>query len=96
LRLAETPRQYVPVWSTEILDEACRAKRDDLGWPQDLCAYFREQVTLTFPEAIAGDYSALLPSLNNHWKDKHVLAAAIHEKASLIVTFNVNDFPRLR
>jgi hypothetical protein len=93
LRLAETPRQYVPVWSQEILDETCRNKRDALEWPQELCDYFRDKVTEAFPEALAGDYSALLPSLANNWKDKHVLAAAIHEKAELIVTFNLKHFP---
>lgn len=28
-------------------------------------------------------------------KDRHVMAAAIHSKASLILTFNLKDFPKM-
>ena len=44
LRLAETPRLYLPYWSARILDETDRTLRDELGWPPDLVTYRREQI----------------------------------------------------
>jgi hypothetical protein len=32
--------------------------------------------------------------MTNHSKDRHVLAAAVHARAELIVTYNIKDFPR--
>ena len=37
-------------------------------------------------------FEHLQESCENHPKDRHVLAAAIHGKAETIVTFNVRDF----
>lgn len=33
--------------------------------------------------------------MTNHWKDRHVLAAAVHAEADLLVTTNLKDFPPL-
>ncbi len=52
LRLAETPRLYLPHWSVPILDEADGTLRDQLGWPPDLVTYRREQIASHFPEAL--------------------------------------------
>lgn len=95
LRLAETPRQFVPLWSEEILNETHRTQLTKLNpkWPIEQCDSFRVALKASFPESLAGDYSLLLDRVTNDPKDRHVLAAAIHEQASLIVTFNLKDFP---
>ncbi|MDQ8197176.1 PIN domain-containing protein [Pelagicoccus enzymogenes] len=94
LRLAERPRQYLPVWSDKILDEVYRTQIKKLNWPKHLAEHFRSAVTGTFPEASISDFEHIIPSLNNHEKDRHVLAAAIHSDSSLILTFNLRDFPK--
>ena len=48
---------------------------------------------LSFPDAAIDDYEHLLPAMTNDEKDKHVLAASIRSGASVIVTFNLKDFP---
>ena len=35
LRLAEKPRQYLPVWSKAVLDEVYRTHTEKLGWPKN-------------------------------------------------------------
>ena len=47
------------------------------------------------PKALVQGFEFLMDSLElPDVDDRHVLAAAIHAKASLIVTNNLNDFPR--
>lgn len=36
LRLAETPRLYVPHWSEKILEEVRRTHIEKLDWPENL------------------------------------------------------------
>lgn len=43
-------------------------------------------------DAIVGGYEALVPTLTNDPKDRHVLAVAIQSHAQTIVTFNLKDF----
>lgn len=38
-------------------------------------------------------FEPLIPAMQNHAKDKHVLAAAAKSRAEVIVTFNVKHFP---
>jgi predicted nucleic acid-binding protein len=92
LRLAETPRLYLPYWSEQILEETTRTLIGDLGWPQDLVRYREEQIREHFPEAIIRYPKSLLSVLTNDEKDRHVLAAAIRAKVEVIVTFNVRHF----
>lgn len=50
-----------------------------------------------FPDATMTDYEALIPSLRlPDTKDNHVLAGAIHCKATFILTLNLKDFPEDR
>lgn len=92
LRLAETPRLYLPKWSERILDETGRALTK-LGWPEDLVAYRREQMIKHFREALVDGYDPIEHCLSNDPKDRHVLAAAIRAKCEVVVTFNTKDFP---
>jgi hypothetical protein len=93
LRLAETPRLYLPYWSARILDETDRTLRDELAWPPDLVTYRREQITTHFPEALLEGFEPIETCVTNELKDRHVLAAAIRGKCEVIVTFNLKDFP---
>jgi len=95
LRLAEPPRLYLPRWSTEILDEVRRTQLTKLKtpWPERLADSWRSEVETAFPESTVDDYQHLLEHLHNDPKDRHVLAAAIRSGASVIVTFNLKDFP---
>lgn len=93
LRLAETPRLYLPFWSKRILDETDRTLKEQLGWPEDLVAHRREQITTHFPEALVEGFEPIEACVTNDPKDRHVLAAAIRGKCEVIVTFNLKDFP---
>jgi predicted nucleic acid-binding protein len=95
LRLAEPPRLYLPRWSHRILDEVHRTQTTKLPkpFPKDLADYWRQEVTKHFPEAFIDGYDPIVPQMENDEKDRHVLAAAVHGGASLIVTFNLRDFP---
>ncbi|MEX0325395.1 MAG: PIN domain-containing protein [Puniceicoccaceae bacterium] len=92
LRLAESPRLFLPVWSDEILRETHRTQIDKLGWPKDLAESFEIEIRKAFPHAAVNDYGHLIEKLENEEKDRHILAAAIRSGTSLIVTFNLKDF----
>jgi hypothetical protein len=47
-----------------------------------------------FTEAIVDNYESLILEMNNHPKDRHVLAAAVACRADCVVTFNLKDFPQ--
>ncbi|HLA63034.1 MAG TPA: PIN domain-containing protein [Rhodothermales bacterium] len=93
LRLAERPRQYLPLWSEDVLGETYRTHTERLGWPEGLAASFGRELRAHFPEALTSGYAHLLPAVTNDLKDRHVLAAAIHAGADVILTFNLKDFP---
>ena len=91
LRLAEPPRLYEPKWSEEIIRETTRTLESKLGWPSSLTAYLQSELRAHFDEAWISGYESLIPQMTNDEKDRHVLAAAVHGQAPIIVTFN----PRL-
>lgn len=95
LRLAEPPRQYLPLWSDEILDEVQRTQTTKLKrpYPDSLARYWRAEVSAAFPEAIVTNYTHLVPIIATDEKDRHVVAAAVKGRASVIVTFNLRHFP---
>lgn len=92
LRLAERPRQYLPMWSDDVLAET-RRTQDKLGWPPHLIDSFEEQLRAVFPEALVTNYEPLIPRVENDEKDRHVLAAAAYADAQVILTFNLKHFP---
>jgi predicted nucleic acid-binding protein len=92
LRLAETPRLFLPYWSDRILDETDRAL-GKFGWPDDLIVHRRQQLARHFPEASIEGFEPIEACVGNDAKDRHVLAAAIRGKCEIIVTFNLKDFP---
>jgi hypothetical protein len=82
-------------WSDAIHDEWTRsvlADRPDVK-PESL-ARCRELMDRHVPESLVAGYEPLIPTLAlPDPDDRHVLAAAIHAQAELIVTFNLGDFP---
>ena len=92
LRLAETPRLYLPYWSGPLLDEAQGTHRK-LQWPAGLSESWREAVSHAFPDACLGSLDAYNSPQAINEKDRHVVQAALCAGAEDIVTFNLRDFP---
>ena len=85
-----------PYWSEEIHAEWMRsllAKRPKLL--QERLERTRREMDAKFPRSLVTGYEAIIPTLRlPDPNDRHVLAVAIHAKATFIVTFNLNDFPK--
>lgn len=92
LRMAETPRLYLPRWSAEIMSEVSRNLVSKLGLTPEQAQRREAVLRLHFPEAWIEGYEPLIPAMQNHPKDRHVLAAALRCGAELIVTYNAKDY----
>ena len=92
LRLAEPPRLFEPKWSEEIIRETTRTLESKLGWPSSLAAHLEDELRAHFGEAWISGYESLIPQMANDEKDRHVLAAAAHGHASIILTLNLRHF----
>jgi predicted nucleic acid-binding protein len=92
LRLAEPPRLFEPKWSDEIIRETTRTLGLKLRWPSSLTAHLEAELRAHFSEAWIGGYESLIPRMTNDEKDRHVVAAAVHGAARIIVTFNLRHF----
>jgi predicted nucleic acid-binding protein len=74
-------------WITNLLLKRNDLKREQLDRTKELMAR-------ALPDCLVNGFEALEPSLElPDPDDRHVLAAAIHCKADVIVTFNLQDFP---
>jgi predicted nucleic acid-binding protein len=93
LRLAEPPHLYLPRWSRQIMLETQRALEARLGLTPVQTAHLVSELETHFADAWVEGYEELIPSMSNHPKDRHVLAAAVRCGAQTIVTFNLKDFP---
>jgi hypothetical protein len=86
---------YRARWSDLIHDEWTRsvlASRPDLT--QDQLNRTRHLMNAHVRDSLVTGFEYLIPSINlPDPDDRHVAAAAIHSGASLIVTFNLKDFP---
>jgi predicted nucleic acid-binding protein len=82
-------------WSNDIHDEWIRnlkANRPDLD-PLKIMAR-RRAMDAALPDCLIENYRYLIPALTlPDPDDRHVLAAAIAGHASVIVTYNLKDFP---
>ena len=83
---------YTPFWSIDILDELRRSLVEDARrttvQADNLIAAMQE----AFPDAMVTGHERHVPTMQNHPKDRHVLAAAVEAKAVNVVTFNLKDF----
>jgi len=94
LRAAESEQFDMRIaFSENILDEV----RRNLVAHLDVPAHDAEDLISTIPEVfedgLVEGYEDHIPVMQNHPKDRHVLAAAVRAEAAVIVTSNVKDFP---
>lgn len=86
---------YRARWSDMIHDEWMRnvlADRPDLT--RERLEKIRNLMNHAVRDCVVAGFEYLIPSINlPDPDDRHVVAAAIHSGASLIVTFNLKDFP---
>jgi predicted nucleic acid-binding protein len=92
LRLAEPPRLFEPKWSEEIIRETTRTLELKLGWPRSLTAHLEKELSAHFSEAWISGYESLIPRMTNDEKDRHVVAAAVHGEAAIVLTLNLRHF----
>jgi len=94
LRVAET-ELYDAYWSEPILDEVVRNLVADGRATSEQAERLTGAMTAAFDgAAIPRDaIDRLEPTMPNHPKDRHVLAAAVIGNAQAVVTLNLKDFP---
>ncbi|GAA0225960.1 hypothetical protein GCM10010492_25310 [Saccharothrix mutabilis subsp. mutabilis] len=91
LSIAEC-RTHRPLWSADVLAELDRNLRKR-GATAEQVAHRIDQMSRHFPDAEVLGYEDLIDSMENHPKDRHVLAAAVRGGAEVLVTENLRDFP---
>ncbi|MGL5033647.1 MAG: PIN domain-containing protein [Microcystaceae cyanobacterium] len=92
LRAAEKGLYQVH-WSQEILDGAIRNLVANQQITETQANYLQKQLNKAFPEAQVEVTERLIPCMDNHQGDRHVLATALIAKAQVIVTNNLKHFP---
>jgi predicted nucleic acid-binding protein len=83
------------LWSDNVHREWMAAlARDRPDIPTATIARIRSLMEAHAPDAVVSGYEELIPTLTMpDPDDRHVLAAAIHGGAEIIVTANIRDFP---
>ena len=62
------------------------------GRPNSLTTHPEKELRAYFNEAWISDYESLIPKMTNDEKDRHVIAAAVHGGAAIILTLNLRHF----
>jgi len=96
LMISAATRQHAVYWSKDIFDEWTRnAVRKKLSTEENVLR-FQQIMNEMFPDALISRsrYERLIDSMTNDLKDRHVLAAAVVAEADVLVTVDVNDFPK--
>ena len=85
---------FEPHWTDAIIDEMTRNVLAD--GPDIEPSKFEKRVIgamrRAFPSALIDGYEHLIGDMDNHPKDRHIAAAALHIDAAAVVTYNVRDF----
>ncbi len=80
-------------FSWDILDEVRHNLVANLDVPANDAEDLVNTIVEVFEDGLVEGYGDLIPVMQNHPKDRHVLAAAVMAEAAVIVTSNVKDFP---
>jgi predicted nucleic acid-binding protein len=94
LRLAEADL-IQPLWSADILAELRRNLCDRQKNDEPTAAKVDRLISTLkgfFPDSMVDGYQPLVDRMENHPKDRHVLAAALQGNADVLLTFNLKDF----
>lgn len=86
---------YQVCWSSQILEEVSRNLVDKAGITSAQATHLLTAMNKAFPEAMVTGHEALIETMPNDEKDRHVAAAALTAAAQIIVTNNLRDFRRL-
>ena len=80
-------------WSDEILDELRRNLISKRSMEPAKAQRLVDAMMRAFDDANVQGYELLIGTMTNDPNDRHVLAAAVHIGANIIVTSNLSDFP---
>jgi len=92
LGLAKRARLFAPLWSKMILEETKRTLINKIGWMPEEVANRLNAMCREFPDATVSSFERWLPECTNDEGDRHILAAAIEARATLILTYNEKHF----
>ncbi|MFI5614985.1 PIN domain-containing protein [Amycolatopsis sp. NPDC051903] len=86
---------YEPLWSERVLAAVVRdvPRRRRNVTPERITKRV-DQMRRAFPAAMIDGFEPLEPEMGNHPGDRHVLAAAVHGHADVLVTSNLKHFPK--
>lgn len=90
---AYVARLYQMHWTDNILIELRRNLSENNLTTDAGAERLVQLIRSVFADAEITDYQSLIPTMTNHPKDRHILAAAVVANAAFIVTENVRDFP---
>jgi predicted nucleic acid-binding protein len=94
LRAAESEQFDLRIaFSWDILDEVRRNLVANLNISAHDAEDLVNAIADFFEDGLVEGHEDLIPVMQNHPKDRHVLAAAVRVEAGVIVTSNVKDFP---
>ncbi|HSW69086.1 MAG TPA: PIN domain-containing protein [Gammaproteobacteria bacterium] len=87
---------YRAKWTNEIHEEWISnvlSNRKDLK--RDFLERTRDKMNSSVRDCLVQNYQYLIPTLSlPDENDRHILASAIHSNSSVIVTYNLKDFPK--
>ncbi|OGT41784.1 MAG: PIN domain-containing protein [Gammaproteobacteria bacterium RIFCSPHIGHO2_12_FULL_37_34] len=87
---------YRAKWTNEIHEEwiaSLLSNRNDLN--REFLERTRDKMNMSVRDCLVENYQYLIPTLTlPDSNDQHILAAAIHSSSSVIVTYNLKDFPK--
>lgn len=87
---------YRAKWTNEIHNEwinSILSNRSDLD--RKFLERTRDKMNTSVRDCLVENYDYLIPTLTlPDSGDRHILAAAIHSNSSVIVTYNLKDFPK--
>lgn len=92
LRLADEGI-YRPLWSEDTLVETRHTMLEKLDIPPELADKRLNAMREHFIDAQVTGYRELIGSMRNNEKGRHVLTAAVRERAEVIVTADLRGFP---